>query len=459
VVPLPVVSTGDEPRIATDATGNFVVVWGGIQAQRFDRDGTALGAPFQVNTYTTGIQEYPSVAMTPRGQFVVTWQGANDGSGIGIGARLYNTSGAPTTGEFVVNSYTTADQFRPAVAMDAAGNFVVAWHGSYYEGPPSFEEPVMSRRFDASGAALGADFIVTTEDYYVSGHLDVASSAAGDFIVSWETYGTSRPSFVDNAARRFDADGTPEGPQFFVGDYTGYAHYDPSAGATPDGAFMVVWNDFRGFFTDATAGSNVEDAIVGRYFPASEFRCAPVALTTCQTPTVPLKSKLVLRDDADDTRDQLRWTFVKGEATSPSELGDPTANEDYVVCMYDASTPGGAVLMEHLVPAGGTCATKPCWRGSGSPPGFAGYRYKDPEGTPHGIQKMSVKPGPHGKPKIAIKGGRDHLFSAAPGAPPLPLPLPVVMQLQNRSGACWQATFDASGISTNVSGSYKGSGS
>jgi hypothetical protein len=32
------------------------------------------------------------------------------------------------------------------------------------------------------------------------------------------------------------------------------------------------------------------------------------------------------------------WQWKKGDATLPSELGDPTANDDYTLCMYD----GGA---------------------------------------------------------------------------------------------------------------------
>jgi hypothetical protein len=127
--------------------------------------------------------------------------------------------------------------------------------------------------------------------------------------------------------------------------------------------------------------------------------------------------------------------------------------------IYDASGPAGALLMENRISAGGTCGTKPCWKALGDPPSSKGYRYKNNARTPHGIQKMVLKPGPDGKAKVVIKGGQDHVFTGGPGAPPLPLPLPVTVQLQNRSGECWQATYDAAGVRVNEAGFYKGSGS
>ena len=38
--------------------------------------GTGIGAEFQVNTYTTGSQVFPSVAQDSEGNFIVVWEGA-----------------------------------------------------------------------------------------------------------------------------------------------------------------------------------------------------------------------------------------------------------------------------------------------------------------------------------------------------------------------------------------------
>ena len=65
----------------------------------------------------------------------------------------------PAGGEFLVSTYRAYDQDDPAVAMDAAGNFVVAWtnsdaYGTGYE--------VFARHFDAAGVPLGPAFVVPT---------------------------------------------------------------------------------------------------------------------------------------------------------------------------------------------------------------------------------------------------------------------------------------------------------
>src|SRR4029078_10190251 len=116
---------------------------------------------FQVNTYTTGPQAAPSVASDASGNFLVVWEECNgqDGSGCGGFGQRVDASGVPQGGEFRVNSYTTGDQFPSAVTADGAGNFVVVWFGVdqggvYYD--------VFARRFDASGAPLASEFQVNT---------------------------------------------------------------------------------------------------------------------------------------------------------------------------------------------------------------------------------------------------------------------------------------------------------
>ena len=176
--------------MASDAAGNFVVVWRagartgtatGIFAQRYDASGAPRGGEFQVNTYTTDYQGRRPWPRTRPGNFVVVWTSAGRTGAAtasspsattprarlgaassrstptrptisthrrglgrrrqlrrgwsssvrtrrgGVFAQRYDASGAPRGGEFRVNTYTTGGQCEPAVASDAAGNFVVAW--------------------------------------------------------------------------------------------------------------------------------------------------------------------------------------------------------------------------------------------------------------------------------------------------------------------------------------------
>src|SRR5262245_43284065 len=86
------------------------------------------GPEFQANTHTTDFQNRPSVASDAFGNFVVVWMtDYQDGSVSGIFGRRFDSAGSPRGPEFKVNTYTDGDQYRPSVASDDAGNFVVVW--------------------------------------------------------------------------------------------------------------------------------------------------------------------------------------------------------------------------------------------------------------------------------------------------------------------------------------------
>jgi hypothetical protein len=119
------------PGVAMDAQGGFVVTWTsngqdgsgtGVFARLYNAAGTAQGTAFQVNQFTTGNQDASRVGMDSQGDFVVTWQSdAQDGSGTGVFARLYNAVGTAQGAEFQVNQSTTGNQQSPSVAMDGQG--------------------------------------------------------------------------------------------------------------------------------------------------------------------------------------------------------------------------------------------------------------------------------------------------------------------------------------------------
>ena len=127
-----------------DSDGDFVVTWQssgqdgsnyGIYGQRYNAAGVAQGSEFQVNTYTTNRQFFPSVAMDSDGDFVVTWESRDqDGSIYGIYGRRYNAAGIAQGIEFQVNTYTTGIQGYPSVAMDSDGDFVVSWRSYDQDG-------------------------------------------------------------------------------------------------------------------------------------------------------------------------------------------------------------------------------------------------------------------------------------------------------------------------------------
>ncbi len=130
--------------VAMDNDGDFIIAWlsgsqdgygYGIYAQQYESSGAPVGSEFRVNTWTTSSQIRPSVDMDSDGDFVIAWESmSQDGSYYGIYAQQYENSGAPLGSEFRVNTWTTGSQVNPSVAMDSEGDFVIAWSSNYQDG-------------------------------------------------------------------------------------------------------------------------------------------------------------------------------------------------------------------------------------------------------------------------------------------------------------------------------------
>lgn len=240
-----------DAAVAPLAGGNFVVVWSGngpgdysgVFGQRFSSAGAKIGSEFRVNTNVAFKQGAPEVASDPTGAFVVVWEslGGQDGDATGVFARRFDASGAAIGLDFQVNTYTTNDQYRPAVSADAAGNFVVAWASYDQTGDEGYG--IFAQRFNASGGRLGGEVHVNTVTAYWQGNTAVSMGPAGDFVVVWDSQTGAEGYQV--FMQRYDETGYPlSGEQQvtfpIVMDGSGYA----SVAKDKTGAFVVVWTEF-----------------------------------------------------------------------------------------------------------------------------------------------------------------------------------------------------------------------
>ncbi|HEY7113741.1 MAG TPA: S-layer homology domain-containing protein, partial [Thermoanaerobaculia bacterium] len=229
--------------VATDAGGNFIAVWNslsrdgsgsGVFAQRFDNTGQPAGSDFQVNTYTTGYQIPNGVAMDAAGDFVVVWGGYGPLGTSGVFARLFDKGGTPRGDPIQVNS---GSGFSPSVAMDRAGEFVVAWEGSDGAG-----SGIVARRFDATGTPAGAQFPVNAYTTSDQASPSVAMDGSGNFVVAWQSYGQDGDDY-GIFARRFDRFGAAASSEFAVSAYTTGYQGVPRAATSDIGSFVVSWQD------------------------------------------------------------------------------------------------------------------------------------------------------------------------------------------------------------------------
>ena len=160
-----------------------------MQGQRYDASGAPIGGEFQVNTYTTELSVHPSVASDAAGNFVVVWE--SDGSAgsdtSGSPSRASATTRAAARSAASSRSTPTRRAARAARRSRPTPRATSSWSGRATERGRRTALPtsVQGQRYDASGAPLGGEFQVNT---YTTGNQvlpSVASDAAGNFVVVW----------------------------------------------------------------------------------------------------------------------------------------------------------------------------------------------------------------------------------------------------------------------------------
>lgn len=264
-----------DPAVATDAEGNYVVVWvsvvpgstgtstdgdaaGDIVAQRFDPNGNKIGSQFVVNTFRAGAQSQPDVAMGPFGDFVVVWanQVTTGTSGLpdsrGIYSRRFDSEAKPLNqSDQLVNDHTFGVQEIPAVATDPDGNFVITWSGEgrhkNLTSEPIESRGVWAKKYDSAGIPVngGKQVLVNTYKANTQEAADVAMDANGRYFVVWRSERQDAGAW-GVYGQRFAADGTRiEGEQHLNKDSYG-ATVDPRVAMDANGNTIVVWAGNRG---------------------------------------------------------------------------------------------------------------------------------------------------------------------------------------------------------------------
>lgn len=130
------------PRVARDASGRFVVIWRNpgtegffidVLGQRYNNDGVPLGAQLVIVQDESIPDSHPQIAMSPQGDFVVTW---DDQGTSPAWFRLFRRDGTPAGP--VIEQPPMGEAFYHGtgrVAYGANGTFVYGWTNFLDEGP------------------------------------------------------------------------------------------------------------------------------------------------------------------------------------------------------------------------------------------------------------------------------------------------------------------------------------
>ncbi len=242
------------PSVASDAEGNFVVVWYGVGAgstsatdysifgKRYNAAGAPLGSDFVANTFTGGNVFGGDVAAAPAGNFVVVWTAKDEVSDYDVFGQRFSSAGSKVGSEFLVNTYTTGRQINGRVALDRSGGFVVVWTSVDQDGSGP---GVFGQRFSASGAKTGSEFQVNTYTTGYQGAARVAVDRGGNFVVVWSEGAGGGPN-RNILGQRFDGSGKRVDTEFQVNTTTGAPYSAPGLTMDPSGNFLVVWTGSDG---------------------------------------------------------------------------------------------------------------------------------------------------------------------------------------------------------------------
>ncbi|MEM0999315.1 MAG: hypothetical protein AAGN35_19820, partial [Bacteroidota bacterium] len=211
------------PKVAMNADGFIAWTW---QAENEDSDGFAvmtrvtnssyanLNSEVLVNTTEAGFQGYPDVAVADDGSYVVVWQSYNqDASGTnGVYGQAFDVSYTATGNEFLVNTTTARNQQEPAIGMDSAGNYIVAW--ADFDGTNSVYN-IYAQRYTTGSVASGSDFQVNSSSASGCDHPRVAVTKEGSEFIVWENYGGDG-SFTGVYGQIYTANKTAFGGEFVI---------------------------------------------------------------------------------------------------------------------------------------------------------------------------------------------------------------------------------------------------
>jgi hypothetical protein len=229
-----------------------------------DAQQVRAGAEFKANTYSTNLQRFPDATIQANGNFVVIWNGvgAQDLSAYGVFGQRYDVTGAALGTEFLVNTYTSGFQFKPQVASDRRGNFVVVWSSGCGSpgctgGQDGDTYGVFAQRYDANGVKRGGEFQVNSYTtggqgsafYFAYQNHSVSSAPNGNFVVVWGSYYNNQDGdggLGSVQGQRYDGNGVRVGGEFRVNTYTTGYQWGPSVAVRDDNSFVVVWSTLDG---------------------------------------------------------------------------------------------------------------------------------------------------------------------------------------------------------------------
>lgn len=216
----------------------------------------AFGAEFTIGSEFTANQEV-ATASAENGTSVAVWTVTNSNGDSDILGQLYNADGTERGSILPISTGASKDS-QPAVAMEDNGDFTVSFTRQHNHGflNLSVDQDIHVRRFNGNGVALGGTITVSGSNSEQAFESDIAMDANGDFVVAYtaETIKTRTvsvfgfpvtQSFTDRdvRGRRFSSGGIALGDTFSIDSSAAQFEQNASVAMADDGRFVVAYED------------------------------------------------------------------------------------------------------------------------------------------------------------------------------------------------------------------------
>jgi len=252
------------PQIGVDAGGNALVVWWQSAGGRINVEsvryavGSGWGNPATLDTDNTGDVSAPQVAVNAAGNAVVAWAWAADTGGGNYVYNVWATRYLPGIGwgnaEPLDTNNAQQPNLSPHAAVGANQNAIVVWHRR-----DNGIDHVKSSHYSAGGGWVQS---LEVDPAVVSRNARVAIDAAGNALAVWEQYVGATANVM---ASRYNG-GTWAAPTLIETDNTGSAH-TPQIVIDANGIGTAFWSQRNSAgFTD--------NVWVNRYTPSGGWGSA-----------------------------------------------------------------------------------------------------------------------------------------------------------------------------------------
>jgi VCBS repeat-containing protein len=240
-----ITALGSNKFIVTWTSDNQDGYNSGVYGQIFNSSGTKISSQFLVNTTIINSQSQSSITALGSNTFIVTWISYyQDGDAYGVYGQIFNSNGTKNGNEFLVNTTTTNTQSQPTITTLGSDKFIITWR-SYGQDNADESSGVYGQIFYNNGIKIGSEFLVNTTTANDQYKPTITSLGSDKFIVTWTSDGQ------DNAdgslgvyGQIFNSDGTKNGSEFLVNTTTAENQYESTITSLGSDKFIVTWTSY-----------------------------------------------------------------------------------------------------------------------------------------------------------------------------------------------------------------------